>query len=239
MNYNPYDMVPMIINGKEMNGRPFEFDSEIDNSFDMTNAFGNYVKPTKISTCCPDCGDGMEIKVSLLDDPPFDPIEANCQKCYPDRPDVVDPFMNPIESDRVAGYELDPLLHNPDEYVKKDKLTVSERLNKDAKKKTNSENASEDSGKSLKVKEAETSAADSEVEEKPKEKPKKTSKKSKAKKPKAKKAKTKKKVEPKAPPVEESNPHIEPADDISEEKDFDEGELAGLEELLDELEEDD
>lgn len=127
MAYNPYDLVPLLINGKEMQGRPFEFDSDVADNAAMTNSFGNYVKPTKISTCCPDCGDGMEVEVNL-NDPPFDPVVLNCQQCNPGMPEVVDPFMNPVDSDRVAEHELDPLLHNPDEQIKTDESTVADRI---------------------------------------------------------------------------------------------------------------
>lgn len=127
MQYNPYDLVPLLINGKEMSGRPFEFDTQVADQKTMLNAFGGYVKPTKISTCCPDCGGGMMIDV-VMDDPPFDPVVINCQTCYPDLPAVADPFVNPLLSERIKGHELDPLLHNPDEQIKTDESTVKERM---------------------------------------------------------------------------------------------------------------
>ena len=127
MIYNPYDLVPLVINGTEIFGRPFEFDSEVTDNVNMKNAFGNYVLPTKLSTCCPDCGDGIELAVNMTN-PPFMALEVNCPSCRPELQTIVDPFMNPIKSDRVREHELDPLLHNPDEQIKLDDTTVKDRL---------------------------------------------------------------------------------------------------------------
>ena len=70
--YNPYDPIPVSINGSQlMYARPIEFDSDIANSKDSTNAFGYLVKPTKIQATCPDCGAGLDIEVTLPD-PPFE-----------------------------------------------------------------------------------------------------------------------------------------------------------------------
>ena len=128
MDYNPYDLVPLLINDKEIYGRPFEFDSDVADQKTMKNAFGEYVKPTKISTVCPDCGQGMMIDVRL-DEPPFVPFATNCDKCNPNPVKTPDPFVEPVASGRVQNYELDPLLHDPREPLESDDgKTVADRL---------------------------------------------------------------------------------------------------------------
>lgn len=109
--YNPYDLVPMVINGVEIFGRPIEFDSPIADYNKMENAFGNVVKPSKLSTVCPNCGQGLVVHVKLMD-PPFQPIHYSCEHCIPPEPVINDPFNNPIESGRIPASELDPLLHD-------------------------------------------------------------------------------------------------------------------------------
>jgi hypothetical protein len=113
MNYNPYALVPLLINGKPIDGRPFEFDSTVVNQKTMKNAFGNYVKPSKVVSVCPDCGQGLQISLRL-GDPPFQPVAYLCHYCRPAPPPLIDPFVNPLVSGRVPIAELDPLLHNPD-----------------------------------------------------------------------------------------------------------------------------
>jgi hypothetical protein len=111
--YNPYVLLPLIINGKPIDGRPIEFDSQPVNQRTMKNAFGNLVKPSKVVTLCPDCGQGLQLAVKLAE-PPFQPINFNCPYCRPKPLPMPDPFVNPLQSGRVPAAELDPLLHNPD-----------------------------------------------------------------------------------------------------------------------------
>ena len=123
-------MIPLLINGQNLHGRPIEFDSDVANQKTMENAFGNPVKPTKISTCCPDCGQGLEFDLTL-GDPPYSSVEVTCYICNPAAPPPVDPFMNPLEDGRVPGHDLDPLLHNPNEQVvvdEDDDTTLADRL---------------------------------------------------------------------------------------------------------------
>ncbi len=125
--YNPYDLLQLLINGKPITGRPFAFDSEVVNQKTMTNAFKALVKPTKVITICPDCGQGMELDV-LLGDPPFPVLEYNCQQCRPGPPPLVDPFINPFTSGRVAAYELDPIARDPSKRLEVPTTTVAERF---------------------------------------------------------------------------------------------------------------
>jgi len=125
--YNPYDLVSMLINGQPIHGRPIEFDSEIVNFSKLTNAFGNLVRPKRLSTICPSCGQGLEVIVSLPD-PPFPVIEHNCHYCRPDAAPLSDPFNNPIESGKIAQQELDPLLHDFSKKVEQPVETVAERF---------------------------------------------------------------------------------------------------------------
>ncbi len=113
MNYNPYDLVPLLINGKPMQGRPFEMDSDVVNQKKMTNGFGALVKPSKVMTMCPDCSQGLEVDVRL-GEPPFEAVVHTCPYCKPAPPPMVDPFVNPVKTGRVPAASLDPILHSPD-----------------------------------------------------------------------------------------------------------------------------
>lgn len=125
--YNPYDLVSMLINGQPIHGRPIEFDTEIVNFSKLTNAFGNLVRPKRLSTICPSCGQGLEVVVSLPD-PPFPVVEHNCPYCRPDAAPLSDPFNNPIESGKIDQQELDPLLHDFSKKVEMPVETVAERF---------------------------------------------------------------------------------------------------------------
>ena len=124
--YNQYNLVEMLINDKPMHGRPIEFDSEQTTS-DSKNMFGVYVKPTKLSTTCPDCGAGLIVSVKLPD-PPFPKIIHTCEHCHQEVVRESNPFVNPLETGRVAEHELDPLLHDGGKILD-DNLTVAERMN--------------------------------------------------------------------------------------------------------------
>jgi len=128
--YNPYDLVTVRIEGEEIGGRPYQFDSEPANQQTMQNSFGNYVKPTHISTVCPKCGQGVMIENIQLPDPPFPVIDWVCQHCRPGVEPPVNAFMNPLEAGRIAEHEFDPLLHNPMEQVVEGNPdeTVADRL---------------------------------------------------------------------------------------------------------------
>jgi len=121
--------VEMLINGRPMHGRPIAFDSD-QTTPDSKNAFGVYVKPIKLSTTCPDCGSGLVVNVKLPD-PPFPKIVHTCEYCRKEVIQEFDPFVNPLETGRVATYELDPLLHNGDKILD-DNLTVAERMKTEA-----------------------------------------------------------------------------------------------------------
>jgi hypothetical protein len=131
MNYNPYDLVTLRIGGEEIQGRPYEFDSQPANQMTMENEFGGIVKPTHISTVCPKCGQGINIENIELPDPPFPVIDWICCHCNPNAAPPVNAFMNPLQSGRVAEHELDPLLHDPDQQVVVADSTVAERLASD------------------------------------------------------------------------------------------------------------
>jgi hypothetical protein len=108
MEYNPYDLLQLAINGNPIDGRPTDFDGTLGEN--------DLVKPTKVSTVCPDCGQGLEFDLDLPD-PPFPIIEQSCYLCNEAPVDSPDPFVNPLETGRVSSHELDPLLHDPDEQV--------------------------------------------------------------------------------------------------------------------------
>ncbi len=127
MNYNPYDLVPLTINGKSITGRPFQFDSDVVNQKTMTNAFGAVVKPSKVMTMCPDCAQGFELEVKL-DDPPFQPYAVSCPICKPAPPPLQDPFINPVKTGRIQAFELDPILHDPKRPLAERDGTVADRF---------------------------------------------------------------------------------------------------------------
>lgn len=127
MTYNPYDLITLIINDMEIYGRPFEFDSEVVDQIEMTNSEGNLVKPTKLSTICPDCGQGLEIEVEL-NGPPFGAVETICPYCNPEPEPIPDPFINPLDTGRIEAHNLDPLLYDLDSKQSDDGLTVAERM---------------------------------------------------------------------------------------------------------------
>ncbi len=105
--YNPYLPIDVMVNGSVISARPYEFDSDVADQMDMTNAKGEYVKPSKVSTCCPDCGCGLEFDV-ILPDPPFPMIEFDCYNCNIKVP-MSDPFIHPVNDARVSENMLDPL----------------------------------------------------------------------------------------------------------------------------------
>jgi hypothetical protein len=123
--YNPYDLIELSINGSQIYGRPIELDSDIVDQNTMRNAFGSIVKPSRISTVCPDCGQGLELSVAL-GEPPFDTQSVSCEYCYPAPPPIADPFMSPIDDGRILAETLDP--HSP-KYSKPFVDELAESLN--------------------------------------------------------------------------------------------------------------
>lgn len=117
MTYNPYELVEITINGQQMTGRPTAFDGEITDFTKMTDGFNKLVHPSELSTVCPDCGQGLQLSVSLPD-PPFPVREFTCPHCRPQGAIQADPFNNPVESGKVEKHEFDPLLRKPSTEVK-------------------------------------------------------------------------------------------------------------------------
>jgi hypothetical protein len=125
MNYNPYDLVPIQLNGHLIYGRPFEFDSEVHDQMNMTNERGLYVVPTTVVACCPDCGAGFSISTSFIQ-PPFPIIKHSCN-CQ-DEP-VIDPFRNPLTFGDLQQHDFDPILKVPTtQEIVEASETVQERL---------------------------------------------------------------------------------------------------------------
>lgn len=126
--YNPYDLLELLVNNQQMYGRPVEFDSEMVNQDTMRNAFGSLVKPSKVSTVCPDCGQGLEVSVRL-GEPPFGIVAIKCEHCYPAPPPPIDPFMNPVKDGRIPIENLDPMLHKYNEpFIQESLEPVTERV---------------------------------------------------------------------------------------------------------------
>lgn len=119
MNYNPYDMLQVSINGTMFMARPITFDSEVHDHIKMTNVKGHIIKPNRIATTCPRCAGGIECDV-VLNDPPFPVIDINCDNCNP--PYVaIEPFIHPIQSGRIHITELSPNIADISQQVSIDK----------------------------------------------------------------------------------------------------------------------
>ena len=84
--YNPYDLIEVKIKDHVLYGRPVEFDSEPIDLHNLTNKDGNIIKPIKLVTVCPDCGQGIEANIQV-DEPPFK-VEIMCQHCNPNNINV-------------------------------------------------------------------------------------------------------------------------------------------------------
>lgn len=174
--YNPYDLVPMLINNQELTGRPIEYDSEVVDNNSMTNAFGHPVKPSKLSTVCPDCGQGLEFDV-ILGDPPFGVVAKICYHCNPAPPPQADPFMNPVDEGRIPVHELDPLLHDPGQQViSNDDSSVADRFQFDTvspeeSQEGPSEEVQESPKKSSKKQKTKATSAANKVKKKAKKRP--------------------------------------------------------------------
>ena len=113
--YNPYDLVQLKINGHELYGRPVEFDSEPVDTHTMLNKDGNILRPTKITSTCPDCGQGLLFDVKVGDPPYY--IELDCYLCVVKTQPHINPFMNPIEDGRIKQSDIDPLLYNNENLI--------------------------------------------------------------------------------------------------------------------------
>jgi len=136
MDYNPYDLIPVIVNNTgDLYARPVEFDSEVTDLIEMTNADGQPIMPSRIETVCPDCGSVVSMEVKLSN-PPFDIINCICGECNPVPVPAADPFINPIETGRIKPSDLDPVILNPIENTNDDSsTTVADKLKKKAAKK--------------------------------------------------------------------------------------------------------
>ena len=138
MGYNPYDLIPVTVNNVgDLYARPVEFDSEVVDLIEMTNADGQVIMPSRIETACPDCGSVVSMEVKLFN-PPFDIINCICGECNPVPVPAADPFINPIETGRIKPSDLDPVILNPAEDIDDNPtITVADKLKtgKAAKKK--------------------------------------------------------------------------------------------------------
>lgn len=210
MDHNPYDLIPTRVNGQELTSRPIEFDSEVVDNQNMTNAHGNLITPIKVSTVCPDCGQGLEYDVTL-GSPPWS-LDVICYHCNPAPPPSADPFMNPVEDGRIGEHELDPLLHDPNQQVVggEDESSVADRMGLEEEGVEGSASGTSSAeGVSEEASESPGEASEEEPAPEPKDPPK-------AKK-KAKKTSRKPKKKTKVP--------VEPADGITEEEEIDDDDL--------------
>jgi len=122
--YNPYDLIPLKINGSSTYGRPVEFDSVIADQKTLKNAFGQLVKPSRLSTTCNDCGQGFLFYVDL-EEPPFS-MDINCPLCKP-VPYCDEPFVDPVKEGLVKEHEINPSLVDLNKGLEATETTVADR----------------------------------------------------------------------------------------------------------------
>lgn len=84
---NPYDLIKIKINEQEIYARPVAFDSVPVNTHTLLNKDGNMIRPTMVSSICPDCGQGLEVNISkeqLLEE-----ISVVCHICINKEQEVI------------------------------------------------------------------------------------------------------------------------------------------------------
>jgi hypothetical protein len=164
MKYNPYDLLPILLNGHKTYGRPVEFNSTVTDQKSMKNHFGEYVKPIKISTTCNECGQGYVLAIDL-GDPPFGDIKIDCPVCKPVVSDDSDVFVDPVAVGVLKQHDLDSTLLDLDAGVEEVDSSVADRINIPDLVKVD-ENSSDmievkaTAGEVVEAKEAESSVAD-------------------------------------------------------------------------------
>jgi len=82
---NPYELVPIKINDKETYGRPVRFDSEPVDMHTLKNKEGRVIRPSLLTSACPDCGQGLE--VDLGPDDHILGVSITCNLCK-DKKDI-------------------------------------------------------------------------------------------------------------------------------------------------------
>lgn len=126
-NYNPYDLVSVKLNSHMTYGRPVEFNSPIIDQNKLTDAFGQIVKPTKISTTCPDCGQGYTLDVEL-GEPPFATLAINCPICNPVVSVPSNPFVDPVQIGLVKEHHINPSVGDVEKTLEQVETTVADRM---------------------------------------------------------------------------------------------------------------
>lgn len=76
---NPYDLIKIKINGKESYGRPVDFDSVPIDTHTLLNKDGVMIRPSVLTSICPDCGQGLVISVTVEEYP--NNIIKECELC--------------------------------------------------------------------------------------------------------------------------------------------------------------
>jgi len=106
MNYNPYDLLDVSINGQRTHARVLALDSDIVDQVKSTNQKGYYVVPKDIITMCPNCACPLQMTVDLPQ-PPFPVVTFNCSNCHPElEPETA--LVDPFTSGRITLNELCP-----------------------------------------------------------------------------------------------------------------------------------
>lgn len=187
MNYNPYDLLDVTINGQRTHARVLCLDSDIVDQVKSTNANGHFVVPKDIITMCPNCACPIEMTVDLPQ-PPFPIIEFNCFNCHPElEPEtaLVDPFaagritlieLCPIEEELVTkvnpeniGFTLEKFTRNVDRTteVEEDFAVQADDVKEDTKKAASTAKKPKAPPKTKKTKESEEKGQEGQDESNP------------------------------------------------------------------------
>lgn len=135
---NPYNLIPLIINGISTYGRPIEFDSEPCNGTAL-NKDGVLIKPTKCAVTCPQCGSGLYPELPAVCPIPYDIKCTSLGPCalYPEispEPSMPNPFRNAITDCglllTIEDTDSSIVLDINEVRLPNDNLTAAERMAK-------------------------------------------------------------------------------------------------------------
>lgn len=125
---SPLQPVPLIINDIPTTGRPYEFDQPPVDKEGFRGADGNYIKPIKCCTSCPECGAGLQVPLQFKGDPPFPSTTLKCNslidcKHHPLPTPMPDPFVNPFANGDIDIHYIETVEVN-------EESTVMERISR-------------------------------------------------------------------------------------------------------------
>ena len=135
--YDPYALVNLVVNGKKCHGRPYQFNTERVDHNTLLDKDGKYIWPTRCTAMCPECCGMLDIE---LTEPVLGEFALDCRsvtKCGIHKsiieataPDT-DPFINPFSNRLMVldGIDVD-LVNALSTPVIDRNITVAERITK-------------------------------------------------------------------------------------------------------------